>query len=156
LKTQKPFDYVFTSYMASNISTDLDTPDYPEQFKRGFYMAWKPLTDSGSKILVIKDGPKMTKSMADCFGDPLQARTCSMSRSEGVPDDVAFELAGNHENVEALDLTDLICSEVCRSVEGGLFVYRDSHHLSLEYAKSMTKPLLERFDQLVSAREQRD
>lgn len=153
LENQDTFDFVFTSYMASNISTDLDVPDYAEQFESGFLRAWRPLLDSGAKVLVIRDGPKMTKSMAECYSTSATAHNCKMRRADAFYDDVAFKIAVSNKDVKALDLTDLICAEVCRSVEGGLYVYRDTHHLSLEYAKSMTEPLLKRFDQLVGAGE---
>jgi hypothetical protein len=138
LAAQSPFELVFTSHLASNISTDLKTANYGAKFKQGFTEAWSPLIARGSKIIVIKDGPKMTKAMAACYNDTTGDGRCEMKQSEAFAVDHAVEVARESGAASVLDLTDLVCkNEICPSLIGGVFVYRDTHHFSLAYAKSM-------------------
>jgi hypothetical protein len=150
LRSQKKFDYVFTSYMASNISTSVRSVNYKASFSEGFIAAWQPLLKQGSKILVLRDGPKMSKEMASCYSDSKTAASCRMPSRGALTHDVAFTLASKTPGAYPLDMTDLICAETCDASVGGLFVYRDTHHLSLAYANSLAPYLIERFDQLVS------
>jgi peptidoglycan/LPS O-acetylase OafA/YrhL len=145
LASQKPFDLVFTSYLASNTSTDLAVKNYLDVFKQGFNDAWAPLIARGSKIFVIKDGPKMTKQMAACYNDTTGTGECSMKQSEAFSTDHAVEVARASGAASVLDLTNLVCKDsVCPSLIGGVFVYRDTHHFSLAYAQSMAKVIAAR------------
>jgi len=150
IKGQKRFDYVFTSYMASNISTNVNEANYRTGFGDGFIAAWQPLIKEGSMLLVLRDGPKMGKEMASCYSDSKTAASCRMPSRGALTHDVAFTLASKTPGAYPLDMTDLICAETCDASVGGLFVYRDTHHLSLAYANSLAPYLIERFDQLVS------
>ena len=149
LSGQKKFDYVFTSYMASNISTSVNSANYPTRFADGFKAAWQQLLKMGSTILVLRDGPKMSKTMASCYSDAKTAAGCRMPSSGSMTQDVAFTLASGIRGVYRIDLTDLVCAKTCEASVGGLFVYRDTHHFSLAYANSLAPFLIERLDQLV-------
>ena len=145
LAAQKPFNLVFTSYLASNTSTDLADKNYLEVFKLGFTTAWQPLIDRGAKVFVIKDGPKMTKAMAACYNDTTGTGICSMKQSEAFATDRAVDVARATGVASVLDLTDLVCKDgTCSSLIGGVFVYRDTHHFSLAYAQSMAKVIASR------------
>ena len=140
LAGQKPFDLVFTSYLASNTSTELAVANYQETFKQGFTDAWAPLIARGSRVIVIKDGPKMTKTMSACYNDVSGTGECSMKQSDAFATDLAVEVAHATGKSSVLDLTDLVCKAgSCPSLIGGVYVYRDTHHLSLAYAQSMAK-----------------
>jgi hypothetical protein len=97
------------------------------------------LTEAGIDVIVIRDTPRMRRDFASCLLRQGGA-TCDVPRAEavnpGAPDATAArEVPGK---IAVLDLTDRICDgTMCPLVKEGSIVYRDRHHLTAAFARTL-------------------
>ncbi|SCF28341.1 Peptidoglycan/LPS O-acetylase OafA/YrhL, contains acyltransferase and SGNH-hydrolase domains [Micromonospora chokoriensis] len=116
---------------------------------------WSEVTAAGLPLVVIRDTPSFTVDMAECVSAHRERLTaCAQPRERalawGVPQERA---AAAVPDARLADLNAVICpTERCPAVIGGLLVYRDAHHLTATYARSLAPQLHERLRQLVSPR----
>ncbi|MFC7400966.1 acyltransferase family protein [Citricoccus sp. GCM10030269] len=130
------------------ISSSRHTAPDGGPYAHGAAAAWQRLRDAGLPLGVILDVPRPDFDVPECVvknEDSLDA--CA------VPRDEALEKSGLPEQLEALDMVDDVPSvdlsarlcpeEVCSPVIGGVLLYRDSHHITATYARTLA-PHLER------------
>ncbi|WP_406830362.1 SGNH hydrolase domain-containing protein [Pedococcus sp. KACC 23699] len=109
----------------------------------GFQMTWKRWTDAGKRVHVLRDvpitGDRAIPNCVELAGS--HPETCARARSAALPDDLAATAAramGN-PNVSVLDLTPQFCdATTCFGQIGNVIVYRDTSHISVEYAELLT------------------
>lgn len=111
---------------------------------RGLVSAWEQLPSA--PIVAIVDNPYISPQVRSCLhvegqksvGDRNLPR-CSMPREKALMFDgqkLAAETIG--PRVKLVDMTDFYCSRTeCPAVIGNVIVYRDGHHLTRVYAKSL-------------------
>ncbi|HVY30429.1 MAG TPA: acyltransferase family protein [Polyangiaceae bacterium] len=141
LKRLKP-TLVITSHAAGyEVVDDVSQADTDHRLAVGYARALDELVTAGIPVLALRDTPAMGFDVADCVSsNPLSIEKCAAARDKALPaDDVA--LAKVPPQLSA-DLSDFMCMrEVCPAVVGGVLVYRDTHHLTATYAKTLA-PLL--------------
>ncbi len=115
-------------------------PDYVPIFDR--------FLDAGVPVLGMRDTPwpKNAKGTIDtpiCLADGGDAESCGSRRSAVLsPEDPAAELAATRPDFHPLDMSDGICdAERCPAIVGNITVYKDPHHLSATYVRSLTDEL---------------
>ena len=115
----------------------------------GVRRAWQTLPDTVKHIIVIRDTPRITSSTVDCIDDAIAAGerpgiACAVPRKGALDEDPAVVAARKEhsERVQAIDLTSVLCSSrLCYPVIGGALVYKDLHHFTLVFAKTLALPL---------------
>lgn len=105
---------------------------------------WETLSRNGIAILGMRDTPWVVhngqpSAPADCLaqgGDPV---SCGMPRSDVLADrNPTLTAAARFPLLKPLDMSDAVCRrEVCRAVEGNVLIYKDSHHISATYMRTM-------------------
>ncbi|MDV3126454.1 acyltransferase [Mycobacterium sp. 21AC1] len=141
LLTDRP-DYVFTTTTRPRESEPGDyTPD-------GYLPIWNMLSDSGIGILGVRDTPWLVRDgqlfdPADCLAGDGDAVSCGVKRSDALAErDPTLDVAGRFPLLRTLDMTDALCeNEFCPAVEGNVLIYRDSHHLSATYVRTLADEL---------------
>jgi hypothetical protein len=132
------FDLVITSSFRTRPRNDV--VDYLD--------VWRPVTDAGSKILVVADVPTVASETLDCL---TRIRTggfpgdCATSRSVALADaDELVDVAQQAPGTRVLDMTESFCSaDVCPAVIGNVIVYRDKNsHMTATYAKTLSPQLV--------------
>lgn len=133
-----PPDLVFTTSTLNKRDT------VPE----GFVGQWKKL-EGITTIFAIRDTPRMAQDVPKC----LQAHdgnieACTMPRDEALSRVAPWENTDNlPSNVIYADLSDYFCDDTtCYPVIGNMMVYRDQHHLTASYVKTLApvlRPYLE-------------
>lgn len=112
----------------------------------GYVKAWKPVLDAGTPIMVIVDNPVMPLDYMKCVErtSPKDIARCGVSRAEGLGNPDTQQLAAEQlKGVSVYDMTDFYCStDFCRTVIGGVIVYRDEHHITGTWSRTLT-PFLE-------------
>jgi len=109
---------------------------------------WERLAATGATVLVIPDIPRWKTDPVECH---LAGRSCRVPISS-LDDtiDPVLRAARGSEHAELLDLTDAVCPKgVCQPVIGNVFVYRDTNHLTPEYAASIAEEVGRRMDALL-------
>ncbi|MFI9402943.1 acyltransferase family protein [Nocardia sp. NPDC052316] len=113
-----------------------------------FIDIWTALADRGLNVLAIRDVPWLRRGevhyrAVDCLADRGTPFSCGMDRAAALaPDNPADLPASRYPNVFPLDLSDAICRpDRCLAVEGNVLIYRDEHHLTASYARSLAPEL---------------
>ncbi|OZE35350.1 MULTISPECIES: acyltransferase family protein [unclassified Rhodococcus (in: high G+C Gram-positive bacteria)] len=130
-------DYLFTTATRPR-------EDAPGDFTPPWYASvWQQLTANGVGILGIRDTPWLAYRAIDCLADGGTAASCGIPRDEAL-DPVNPALASSFQlpGFSALDLSDAVCDDtVCRAEQGNVLIYRDEHHLTATYVRTLTTEL---------------
>ncbi len=135
-------DYVFTtSTRPWNIK--------PGDVMPGTYVGiWKTFADNHIPVLAMRDTPWLVEDgkpfiPADCLADGGDAVTCGRKRSEVLANrNPTLDFVDRFPGLKPLDMSDAVCRpDICRAVEGNVLVYRDSHHFTATYMRTMTPEL---------------
>lgn len=104
---------------------------------------WQQLTADGVGVLGIRDTPWLAYRAIDCLADGGTATSCGIPRDEAL-DPVNPALASSFQlrGFSALDLSDAVCDDtMCRAEQGNVLIYRDEHHLTATYVRTLTTEL---------------
>jgi len=121
----------------------------------GLRVRWKQILDIGSKLVVIRDTPRMNVNIPECMSMiGSTPETCSTPLAQALrPDPIEMaiqSMSGDRRNVTYLDLLDQICGkDVCRPVKGQVLIWRDSHHMTATFARTLSTRLEELMGDLI-------
>ncbi|MFI7482615.1 acyltransferase family protein [Kocuria sp. M1R5S2] len=119
----------------------LSLPEAPhEKVVDGYEEGVLPFLDAGVPVVAFRDNPRFPFDMFECVETYGPGRDrCNPPRSESLlPANPLEELAGRHEGLHTVDLTDRICTEqVCPGVVGNIMVYRDFDHITSTYGETL-------------------
>jgi peptidoglycan/LPS O-acetylase OafA/YrhL len=129
--------------------------------ERGYAAAWRALPASVTRIVVIRDTPEVLpggETLA-CVDRAMSAhrdaaRACAVPRAKALAPDPAAAAARRmrSKRVRVLDLTRFFCDRRrCYPVIGGVLVYKDMHHLTKAYARTLGPYLLSSDDRAARA-----
>jgi len=119
--------------------------------------AWAPVLASGTLVVAVADNPIIPESMLDCIatGDGLEGvRACGIPRetafatSDQLVEAVGMAGAGAH----LVDYSDVYChGSWCPAVVGNAIVYRDTHHITATFSRTLGPFLVEDVERIVAA-----
>ena len=116
----------------------------------GYRDAWRALPATVTRIVVIRDTPKMTKETGACVNRALSrdrgpGAACSMPRRKVLDRDPLVVAASGMpaSRVRTVDLTRMFCDRACYPVVGGALVLRDQNHMTAAFATTLG-PFLQR------------
>ncbi len=114
----------------------------------GYTSAFKQLTDAGIPVVGIRDTPWPHNDQGpidtpQCLSAGGNAQSCGTERASALSDvDPARIYAAKNPLFYALDLTDGVCTDdFCPAIVGNIMVYRDPHHLTQTYVRTLTAEL---------------
>jgi hypothetical protein len=125
----------------------------------GFRRAWQTLPASVQHIVVIRDTPKIFRSTVDCIDRAIAERrrpglACAVPRRASLDSDPQIVAAHEERSrrVQAVDLASVLCSRrLCFPVIGGVLVYKDLHHFTLVFVKTLGHPLVREVDRIAQS-----
>jgi hypothetical protein len=110
--------------------------------------AWREVGGTGARMIALRETPRLGWDAADCLSRPgASIKSCSQSRVKAVPGTSAISLAAAEvPGIRLIDMTDAICApDECAPVVGNVLVWRDKHHLTATYARTIAPMLSARF-----------
>jgi hypothetical protein len=137
----------FSPYVVEQQGRPVGAQDSRKALISGFRATWTGLNRIGIPVIALRETPVMAEDVAECVSvhrDDLDfcatPRSTAMSAANvltpaavGLPDSTVIDLTGSS-----------ICPAArCPAVIGNVLVYRDQHHLTATYARSLT-PFLDR------------
>jgi hypothetical protein len=152
IKRTRP-SLVIVSNDTSFVSTDpANWQVTPAQWEVGLRKTLSSLAESGAHVLVITDVPQPLRGGASCLArqawSPLFGGTCTyrLSAAFNRPAQRAEANAvADVPRARAVSLNDAICdTAVCGAERNGMVMYRDTGHLTVEFAGSLGPLLIER------------
>ena len=117
----------------------------------GYMAAWRSLPASVERVVVVRDNPKGGHGVLGCVADAIAAGrraalACAAPRSAVLERDPAVVAAARlrSERVATVDLSRVYCDRRrCFPVIGGALVYKDGHHLTQVFSRTLA-PILGR------------
>jgi peptidoglycan/LPS O-acetylase OafA/YrhL len=137
LKVKKP-DLVFTT---------ADIGEYPyDDIPEGYLSVWEKLKSENIHVFALRDNPWLGFDVPTCvnrYGP--KSEQCTVEREAVLSKISAWDrLQEKPDNVFYADLSDYICNDqTCEPVVGNVLVYRDKHHITATYAKTLAPMLRE-------------
>ncbi|WP_445501917.1 acyltransferase family protein [Microvirga sp. G4-2] len=143
LKTEKPDIVLVAQYPRYQASKERTAED-DQQVAEGMASAWRAVKSIGIDLRVIRPTPWFGKRPEKCLVTSSSWKEdCVAVQSEALVHD-AIVIASEMEKVELLDFTQNFCDgRVCPVALGGVLVYRDIHHMTSTFAKTLS-PFLEK------------
>ncbi|GAA0305828.1 peptidoglycan/LPS O-acetylase OafA/YrhL [Gracilibacillus halotolerans] len=138
-------DMIFTT------ATVFGNADIPREYKE----IWEEFNGI-SEILAVRDNPRMPEDVPSCV-EVKGIQDCSFPVEDVLDSVDDFEdTAEIPTNVTLADLSEYFCGdETCEPVIGNILVYRDEHHLTASYVKTLSKPLQEYVEKVIVKLENR-
>jgi hypothetical protein len=95
---------------------------------------------AGLGAVVIKDLPSAPRDIPNCVSQNMRhLRACAFPRIPDLAAEFDEPAAGAVPGVHLVDLTPEVCPhDLCRAVIGNALVYRDKHHLTATYARTLS------------------
>ena len=120
---------------------DLDTDDLVATTTEATLRA---LAADDQTILVVEPVPVLQRDPLSCLSAAADQGECAFSAvPAGIEELLERELAAEFDNVETLDLDEAVCpiADACPAIIDGSVVRRDRHHLTPEFAETLTPQL---------------
>lgn len=114
--------------------------------------AWGTVIDAGIPVVVVADNPLVPDDMVDCIVmNPVEAAerdACVLPRDRlDWPIDSLPLAAEQEPRAHLIELDDLYCDdEGCPMVIGNTIVYRDAHHMSATFLRTLSPHLIDRIE----------
>lgn len=120
-----------------------------EAQQAGLERTFARLKDLGIQVVLIGDVLYPGFDVPECLSThPKDPMACSFPAASGAPRLAADRLAASAAGVPVLEVTDAQCPDgTCRPIAGAVMVYRDSHHLTATYVRTLAPLLLGQLEQ---------
>jgi SGNH domain-containing protein len=106
----------------------------------GFHRSWAALNQAGVPVVALRETPLMSTDVAECVAQHRSSLSeCDRLRSGALrAATVISPAAQGLPATRMLDLTSGVCPvKHCPVVIGNVLIYRDNHHLTATYARSL-------------------
>ena len=144
---ERPYDIILVT------SKSPDETSVAEQaaIRSATLAAWRPVLEQGTSIVVLRDNPRVPTEAAACVdrtsAAELIAGACAFPVAEAYP---TFDLntataAMTDGAVPVVDLGELYCAAgTCPLAVGNVLVYRDLHHITATWSRTLGPFLVDR------------
>lgn len=136
-------DFVVTTSFAPFIATVdgkvLTGQENERALIDGYHRSWKALNKEGIPVVALRETPRMGRDIAECVSQHRdRLDECTVPRERAMQASHFMERAARGLRASAtIDLTSAICPQECPAVIGGVLIYRDTHHLTATYARTL-------------------
>jgi SGNH domain (fused to AT3 domains)/Acyltransferase family len=121
----------------------------PGDVMPGTYIGvWQAFADANIPVLAMRDTPWLVRNEqpffpSDCLASGGDSLSCGIDRAKVLSDhNPTLDFVPQFPQLKPLDLSDAVCRpDFCRAVEGNVLIYRDAHHITTTYMRSMTNEL---------------
>ena len=148
LKHHQEIRQIFVSASSQNQFVTPHGQNWFDVAQQGYLDAWASVLSTVRRIVVLRDIPRPRVDVVECSQLAVQrgqdVAECGRPRAEAeLPDPEAEAVSRADRPVSVIDLNDFFCTRTqCSPGIGGALVYRDSHHMTATYGRSLTPYLL--------------
>jgi len=145
-----------TGYVRGGARSDGYSQLSAEQWKTGMQSMLASLDKAGIATVLLRDTPRPGFNVPICLARAARhswysEKNCVLERSAVIDDNVQqaeITAATGLPHIGLLDLTDLFCnSETCPPLNNHVVVFRDSNHLTVQFARILAPVLSQRLRQ---------
>jgi len=146
LLTQHRPDLILIAQSSEHRIDGANAREDVDRVAHGMSLAWRELTSHGLRIMALASTPwfPATTMPRECVAVSKNwQRDCVLSRAVVLQRD-AVSVAAAETGTPLIDLNDGLCvGDNCLPAVGGVLIYRDYHHLTATYARTLA-PNVER------------
>lgn len=145
LAEDKP-DFIFTN---STRPTEIEDKRPGDYVPHDYVEVFDDFKARGQKVIAMRDTPwthlENDWNPPECLATGRKPHICGVQQSIALaPTDPARKIADQFPNVTFLDYTGAVCRDgYCPAIVGNILVYRDTHHFTATFARSLA-PALEK------------
>ncbi|GAA1161944.1 acyltransferase family protein [Nesterenkonia sandarakina] len=160
LREHSDLDHVIVSASRYNPAEDAPESVPTGSVEDGYSQVWRDLEEAAIPVTVLLDAPRIQIDLPECVAEhPEQLQECAVDREQAI-DASGYgqqRAAAESSGATPVDLNEAICPEQqCAPIIGSVLVYRDSHHLTATYARSLSSHMEEELRQGDELRFRRD
>lgn len=138
LKKNDP-DLLFTT---ANVNAGGTIPE-------GYLEIWKEF-EGDTEIFAIRDNPRMQEDIPSCLEESDDPADCAVPRDEVLSENPPWENTEEEkipDNVTFADMSPYFCDDdTCDPVIGNVITFRDNHHISTLYSRTIGPALKEHIE----------
>lgn len=151
IKRDKPDIVINALYkMRAKVTETGTREDAREAMIAGVSDAVAQVSQTGAKVILFGASPMNATNVPECVEKhPDQLTKCATPRDKAFGADVTWDEASVQrvlsaaDGTQLVDLNDYLCpSSSCAPVIGNILVYRDKHHVTVPYMRTMAPMLL--------------
>ncbi|RNF84354.1 acyltransferase family protein [Montanilutibacter psychrotolerans] len=142
---EKP-DLVVISESPNHRTGGMSASQSQQAVAAGVVTMAKKLTTAGIKVSAIKHTPWLALNAPACMSKPgASPEACSGVRHKALRNAALNIAASLDPQIKLLNFDDAFCrGETCPVVIGNVFVYRDQHHMTATFSRTLSRALHER------------
>ncbi len=142
LRRSRPDIVILTQQRFGRVADEDGKPPH-EQTAAAIVEVWREIQEAGAKVIAIRDTPALPFKPDECL---LRDIGCYADQSQVLKDFDPIVIAhGLAPDVPMIDMTDAVCKDQkCPMIIGNIVVWRDSHHLTASYVRSVASAFGER------------
>jgi peptidoglycan/LPS O-acetylase OafA/YrhL len=121
----------------------------------GMAEAWSSAEAGGSRVIALVDNPAVPEASATCLaeGAAFTVDTCAFPEDVTALRDDPIREAAAISGADAIDLSSAYCRDgICAMVAGGVVVYRDLHHITATFSRTLAPYLAQAVTAALSER----
>lgn len=142
---QRRPDFVVTTMITNYVLSDAKgKEDNFNKVVSGLAAGWEKITQNDIDIKVIKSTPRFEVQVPDCVAANLpEWKKCNLPRLDALRFSGVLEAAASQvQKADLIDMSDDLCSfDSCDVIIGNVLVYRDQHHITATYMRTMADSL---------------
>ena len=149
IRNLHPSHVVIAQSRAYRVFGERNQNNSTERLAAAYARSWRDLLQRDIGVLAIRDTPRMTIDAPHCLTTPGNVpEDCFSERAEVLdvedrPDPLLLA-AARTPGVFVMDMSDLICNSTrCPAVSGNLLIWRDRHHLTATFVRSLKTAVAE-------------
>ena len=114
----------------------------------GLSRSWRTFQSAGIHVVALRDTPRVGVDIPDCLASAKGSkRACSRPRAKALLVADPVVMAAKLDGIELVDMSDAICGPaICVPIIRHMLVWRDSHHLTATFARSLAPKLEKRLN----------
>jgi len=145
---EKP-DLLIISESPNHRTGGMSPAQSQEEVAKGIVAMAKRVTAAGIPVALIKHTPWLSLNAPTCMSKPgSTVADCSGVKNKAVRNAALNIAARMDPELKLLDFDDAFCEgDVCPVVIGNVFVYRDQHHMTATFARTLSRVLHDRISE---------
>lgn len=157
----RPDIFINALYKMRGLTIDDDVETTRTAMIEGVHDAIAQVARSGAKVIMIDSSPVMDERIPECVErNPGALTRCAAPRERAVGAQRTWDAASVARVLSAapgsaaIDLDDWICpADRCAPVIGNILVYRDKHHVTVPYMRTLAPQVLSQLQDVMAGRD---
>lgn len=117
---------------------------------RGLSVRLRQMNDVGVRVMTIAETPRLNSHVPDCVRRNRENLTrCATPKRQAFAGAGVIKAASKANRVPMANVTARLCSDICPPVIGDVLVYRDDHHVTATFSRTLAPYLQKQMNRVL-------